>query len=100
MTVVSIKWKNETMTGFWFLTNFLRNEGIQETSVVEIIKDLTQQYEKYIGPGGKHFGPTIKVETINDHTAHIEIFQPVSEEKIGDVMFVIGEEYKIEIVPF
>ena len=100
MSAVAIKLNNETFQGFWFLTNYLRKEGLQEEAVMNVVGDLTQQYDAYRGPGGKDFGPTFKTEMPREHCGMIKMYQPVSEEQIGDVMFAINENGSVEIVPF
>lgn len=100
MSAVAVKWKNETFQGFWFLTNFLRGEGLQENAVKEVIADLTQQYDKYRGPMGKDFCPTFLATTVRDNLGDIEMFQPISEEKIGSTTFVLENDGCILICPF
>lgn len=100
MSAVAIKWNNQTFQGFWFLTNFLRGEGLQEKAVQEVIGDLTRQYETYRGPTGKDFGPSFEVCTDKENLGHISMRQPISEEEIGVTAFVIEDGGCVVICPF
>lgn len=101
MNAVACKWKNETFEGFWFLTNFLREEGFQEKAVKTITEDLTKQYEIYRGVLGKLFTPHFVVSSLGSGSgANIDIFHPITQEKIGYVSFVIDEDKNVEICPF
>lgn len=99
--VAAVKWKNETFQGFWFLTNFLREEGLDECARKTLINDLTEQYEKYCGKLGKHFGPSFTVSTEEKPAfARIEIYQPGKAEKIGETLFILEEDKSVSILPF
>lgn len=100
MSAVAIRWKNETFQGFWFLTNFLREERLQETAVQEIIKDITDQYEKYRGQGGKQFGPTFRVSMPRDDVGFVAMHHPITDEEIGNTFFHIHDDTSIELIPF
>jgi hypothetical protein len=99
--VACVKWKNETFAGFWFLTNFLREEGFQEQAVKTLTADLTKQYEAYRGVNGKLFTPQFVVNASERSSgANIVLLHPVSGEKVAHVSFVIDEAKQIEICPF
>lgn len=99
MTAVAVKWTATDLTGFWFMTNFLREEGLDDFAVKKVMDDLTEQYEKYRG-SGRDFGPIFKVSAARDDVAHIEMLQPITEERIGDIMFNITERGDVNILPF
>jgi hypothetical protein len=105
MSSIAVKW-NQTFEGFWWLANFLREEEIPEKMRLEITEDLTRQYDKYRGEGGKHFGPLFQAKTQETRSGTgvlgtITMQQPISLEQIGQVGLNLSDGVEhIDILPF
>ncbi len=100
--VACVKWKNQSFEGFWFLTNFLREEGVKEKPRKEIIDDLTRQYEHHITTkgNGRYFGPGF-IATSEVDSASIKMCNPATSELIGDVnLSLVDGIENASIIPF
>ena len=100
---VKLNWTNVQLHGFWFVTNFLREEGLDDFAVKTVIDDLTEQYDKHRldQVGQKHFGPDFVFENGEQpYIGKIRMFDPQSKQCIGETCVKVEEDGGASILPF
>lgn len=77
-----LRWNAQEFQGFWFLTNFLNNEGIDEPTRHEIVHALTDQYESFrLGQVNKNpFNPYFRIEV---RAKHADVVRILMEKSTG-----------------
>lgn len=100
---VKLNWTNVQLHGFWFVTNFLREEGLDDFAVKTVVDDLTEQYDAYRNKqaGAKHFGPDFTfANTEKPYIGLVQMFEPQSKKMIGQTHVCIDESGGASILPF
>jgi hypothetical protein len=99
-TLAAVKWSNQSFAGFWFLSNFLREEGVKEEACRVIVDDLTKQYDIYCTFIKKTFGPTFHIG-MDGESGLIRMCMPSTGDEIGHAHISFNEGVEnAYIVPF
>ena len=103
MSTVAVKWSNVELHGFWFVTNFLREEGLDDFGVKVVMDDLNMQYEKYRKSltNRNDFGPDFKFDTeYKSYIGRIQMFDPITKQCFGESHVCIEDDRSVSILPF
>lgn len=103
-SAIQVNW-SENFEGSWFLTNFLRNEGVDEAVVKQIDTEVNGIYEGYRvrQNEGRPFQPRILVHRgITAFVATIEVYHPKAgkEEFVGSVDICFHDDGTHTVIPF
>jgi hypothetical protein len=87
-STVFTRWNAKELLGFWFLTNFLR-EDVPEEMVMAIIKAITVHYDAYLIAQKKSpFGPRFRTIVMDTRAEEVRIV--MEDPKLTGEAAIIG----------
>lgn len=104
-TPIEVKW-NEELMGFWFLSNFLREEHIAEAGINKVSDALNTIYNTYCDTKneGRRFQPLLVCKQgLQPFIGLIELYRPVMGKErmlLGSIHVRFHDDGAIGIIPF